>query len=66
MKISQDVKKQYNEAKHHTHYIVKPQAQENNFIIKDINYTPTNFIKIYSSQNNSRMMHHITCEFSEI
>ena len=36
---------QVKEAQHHTQYIVKPPVQENNYIIKDISYTPNYFIQ---------------------
>ena len=36
--------KQDKEAQHHTKYIIKPLVQENNYILKYINYMPTYFI----------------------
>ena len=43
---NEDVNKnQDKEAQHHTQYIIKLCAQENNYIVKDIKYSPTDFIK---------------------
>ena len=48
---NQDTKnKEVKVAQHHTQYIVKHLVQENKYITKYINYTPTYFIKGCSSQ----------------
>ena len=40
-KVTIGYEKHYKEDQHQTHYIVKPQVQDNNYVIKYINYIPT-------------------------